>query len=87
MIDFDNGLSPWWQARVLAWMASICIRYHEPESMVEDWLSEAQQSDEAYLRWAMARWADVKDWPVFKLEQLKNESATWLRHHPKEGVL
>lgn len=87
MIDFDNGLSPWWQARVLAWMCSISIRVKEPEAMIDDWLSEANQGDEAYLRWALKAWREIETYPVFKLEQVKNQCASWLRQHPKEGSL
>lgn len=80
MIDFDHGVDPDWQARVLRWMCSTCLHDPEPEARFEAWVDEAADGDDSYLVWALRAWKKLSRMPAFELEQLAYQTNLWQAH-------
>ena len=81
MIDYDHGVDPGWQGRVLLWMVDACLRDPDPQVRFDFWVDEAGEADDNYIVWALKTWDKVVLMPVFQLEELQDKVHHWLEKH------
>lgn len=80
MIDFDNGVDPRWQARVLRYMCHWMLHYEDPEEIYQEWLNDGPELAEDKLRWVMQTWNKVSFLTSSSLEELAYQTNLWQAH-------
>ena len=80
VIDFDHGVDPDWQARVLRHMCHWALHAPDPQAQFESWIDEAAEGDEKYIVWALLTWRKLRDLAAFELEQLAVQTNQWQAH-------